>query len=368
MFDERREPGGIAGSGHTPGGTFGDLPTCSQDLLALEVEKKRQAILSWKGELSDIYGPIEALGFKPFTDMRPEELVSSPELLFHSIPRQDAIKSLTRGALDSRIAQIVKYGVESNYTGGDSSISKIYGISLARGGAYWGDAEGGNIAFAVRARDALTDRLFNEGDYDGGEVRIFNPGLIPSNPEESMAACLDLTSTDLIILVGGKGENPKQMIDDIEVHWKEFPAQLKAKYASASAFISRHVVYLPEFSDSIYNFWKQNQAAVERCFGKYAQPFERWARTRANDRVTINGLSSLLSFGGLSEFIRSRGLQREAWSWNIAERLYMLGLIQQEFHGRFPVSTAVTPIKIEPTDLHFAVPGRIIPLIRTTHQ
>ena len=321
----------------------------------LNVLKPEKKVSTWETKKK----LFKILGFPPFLEMTPEEISQDYELLFHTISGQRMIKVLTRGSLDSKSAQIKKYGYAERKTPSDS-VSKDLSISFCRGGTYWGEGpEGRNVAFALWAKEVFPYILFNETDYDVGEIRIFNPEFDPKNPETSEGATVDLAEKNFVILVGGKGR--EWFLEEIRRNWESLA--MKERYKDVDEFITRHIVELPSLYEGKIKDWlRTNREQILNTFEGVQEgieegwwdSFETWCSMREEDKFEIHGSETI--FG--SEIIwssRNREDPRGA-IWNASERLLSLRLLEQAFNERFPKTKKPPLVKIEQTEKKFGFP------------
>lgn len=347
--------------------------------LFQEIEERRQRIVevipttknTGKNGESDL---DRALGFPPFIEMTPEEISEDDELLFHSTPEKRAIELLARGSIDSKIAQKQKYGVIARKTPGDSE-SKDPSISFCRGGTYssgWGsEGMGTGITFAFRAREILPGTLFNETDYDPGEIRIFNSDFEPKQPETTEGSSVSFAENDFIILVGKPEEAASKVgipiesgwfSERIRENWHNFPEAIKSRYKDSDEFIEKHVVEQPKlYERRITNWLEENRPKImdsfegvrrdidESCGGSY----EWWAFGREKRYLRTGGLGSYIRHV-INDYDRENP---QGIAWNFAEQLLALRMLEQEFNRRFPPKAPRSLVKVEETDKKFGFRG-----------
>jgi len=345
-----------------------------------EIEERRQRLVETIPTSKN--GDIDrALGFPPFIEMTPEEISEDDELLFHSAPAETAIRLLTKVSIDSKIAQGKRYGVIERKTPGDSE-SKDPSISFCRGGTYggWGsEGMGTGITFCFRAREILPDTLFNETDYDPGEIRIFNSDFEPQQPETSRGFSVNLAEIDFIILVGmpelkalkaGIPIESGWFSEKIRENWDNFSEEIRGRYKDADEFIEKHVVEQPMLYEGKIRDWlmvnkQQITDSFEGLQREIAESnsgsFERWASKRERECFRSGGLASDIRHV-IKDYDRENP---HGISWNFAEQLLALKMLKQEFNRRFPHKEPRSFVKVEATDKKFGFP-RETPLRRAS--
>lgn len=327
----------------------------SDDSLCQEIEERCTRLEREKPE--EDAELFRMLGYPRFTEMTPEEISEDEELLFHSTPRQYAIEILTRGSIDSTIAQERKYGEARIASAAmPGYLPKEATVSFSRGGLHVTRGPEG-IVFAFRARDILPGTLFEEG-FHPESVTIFEPGLDPERSETAKGAEVSLANKDFIILVREEGGG--KFIEEVRKNWNSF--SLKDKYRNVDEFIEKHVVEQPTlYERKIQGWFIANKQQIMDSFEGLQREivendsgsFERWASKRERECFRSGGLTSDIRHV-INDYDRDNP---QGISWNFSEQLLALRMLEQEFNRRFPPKEPRPLVKVEETDKKFGFRG-----------